>query len=77
MIGLPQQLGIGITAYSKEDALQLIRKSGITQFPCKVEDGVWKEITEMDQLDSKHIVPNAGATYFRGLWYPNLGVDIK
>jgi hypothetical protein len=61
--------GIGVTAYSLEDANSLIKES----------DGfIDKKIVEVTEnvdirtLDQGHVIPNMGAPNFRGIWFPNL-----
>lgn len=64
-----QQLGIGVTAYSLEDAKLLIEKANISynyQILEIIED------VDIKTLDQNHIIPNMGATNFRGVWFPKL-----
>ena len=68
--GLPAWYGV--TAFSFEDAAQLLRRAG---FP--LEQGVAVKVTEdvtVDQLDQKHVVPNMGPMQVRGVWYPRLNL---
>ncbi len=68
-------LGIGVTAYSEEDAFALIVEQGFDQWyegasEIKVTPGV-----RLEDLDLKHVAVNLGPLQFRGVWYPaaNIG----
>jgi hypothetical protein len=60
--------GIGVTAFSLDDAERLIDDEitlrGITLL------SVIKDV-DIRSLDQDHIVPNIGPVNFRGIWYPN------
>jgi hypothetical protein len=62
-------LGCGVTAFSQEDAVQLVRESvfGLEPMPevaCVVED------VDVTTLDAAHVLPNISETVTRGVWYP-------
>ncbi len=62
--------GIGVTAYSEEDAFSLIQDQGLDQSYAgakriRVTKGL--RITDLDQTN---IVPNIGPMQLRGVWYP-------
>jgi hypothetical protein len=61
--------GIGVTAYSREDAERLIQAEETLKHYelVSVIDDV-----DIRSLDQNHIVPNIGPVNFRGIWYPNL-----
>ena len=61
--------GVGVTAYSIDDARGIIKKEA--SLNC-VE--IIKIIEDIDirSLDSGHVIPNIGPVNFRGIWYPNL-----
>ncbi len=65
----PLNLGCGVTAYSVEDALSLIRDQVFprSQMPEVVSI---REIREVSELDQNHVVPNMGNTLARGVWFP-------
>lgn len=67
-------LGIGVTAYSRSDADELIQQQGITWHQKAKEINVVENVTIAD-LDQSNIVPNIGPMQFRGVWYPcqNIG----
>jgi hypothetical protein len=63
------RLGIGVTAYSLDDARSLIENEPL------VAD--WKilnvtEDVDIGTLDQGHVIPNMGPPNVRGIWYPNL-----
>jgi hypothetical protein len=62
-------MGFGVTAYSLEDAIQIIQKWGY-EVPNDLNGFVVSENIHYDQLD-KHVQPNMGPMVVRGLWYPN------
>ncbi|MEM7401395.1 MAG: hypothetical protein AAF304_05535 [Pseudomonadota bacterium] len=67
-------LGIGVTAYSLEDAMELIEQQGITWHKEASEINIKEGVTISD-LDERNIVPNIGPMQFRGVWCPcqNIG----
>lgn len=60
----------GVTAYSKEDAINLIK----AHLPSKLSFEVLKitENFEISNLDQNHVVPNIGSPYLRGIWHPHV-----
>jgi hypothetical protein len=66
---LEDKRGIGVTAYSREDAEYLINNE---------EGWVGRKVVSVIEnvdirtLDQEHIIPNMGAPNFRGIWYPNV-----
>ena len=65
--------GIGVTAYSVDDAKTLIdsaaRRLGWDYEVLEVVEDV-----DVRDLDQDHVVPNIGPVNFRGVWYPNLSL---
>ena len=61
--------GCGVTAYSWEDALDLVQAA----YPAISSEEVVKVIENVDiqTLDQKHVVPNMGVPVERGIWYPH------
>ena len=62
-------MGIGLTAYSREDAFELIRQkvyetSALPEIESVIED------VAISNLDPKHVLPNIGNHFERGIWYP-------
>ena len=58
-------LGVGVTAQSPEDAISLVQR-------------VWPNdrivdigpVTDIAELDQRHVVPNMGNWLRRGIWFP-------
>ena len=65
-----EHLGIGVTAYSLDDAKRLMedaaRQMGWDYQVLQVIENV-----DVRELDQNHVVPNMGPPNFRGVWYPN------
>jgi hypothetical protein len=74
-IGQPQGRGFGITAFSQEDAIKLLEEKGYASELKRADEMIWTEVEDMGQLDQNHILPNAGPTYFRGIWYPRHNIS--
>ena len=61
--------GVGVTAYSIDDAKKLINDSEV----CSKSDLVSvTEDVDVSTLDQGHVIPNMGPPNFRGIWFPNL-----
>lgn len=71
-IGLDQPIGMGVTAFSIEDAIGLLAEEGCVRYLREAQGVEWIEIKEMNQLEGNpfrnHILPNSEALYFRGVW---------
>ena len=63
--------GIGVTAYSKEDAIALI-KSEILVMAYEPNFESCIENIDIQELDINHVRPNMGDCTRRGVWFPNL-----
>lgn len=63
------KLGCGITGYSYEDALTLLKQK---VFKGNEEVNIKECIENINliHLDSNHILPNILPPNFRGIWYP-------
>ena len=64
-------LGIGVTAYDRDDAETIVRANQIAMsfkpnFRKCVED------VDVNDLDQGHVIPNIGIVVDRGIWFPNL-----
>jgi hypothetical protein len=65
-------LGYGVTAESREEAAELLRSFG---YPRNGEAVLAvTENIDLDTLDPKHIMPNAGPSVVRGVWFPRHNV---
>jgi hypothetical protein len=59
-----------VTAFSREDAFQLLRDGDCPLSPYDPAVRVTEDIKFAD-LDQDHVVPNMmGPMLFRGIWYP-------
>ncbi len=67
----PFSLGCGVTAFSLEDALQMIHEAAAAP----VKELIVREVIEnidISTLDELHIIPNIGTPVLRGIWFPNI-----
>lgn len=62
-------LGCGVTAYDRDDALTLLRERvfGGKAFPSGVHV---TEDVELSSLEQNHVLPNVGIPDARGIWFP-------
>jgi hypothetical protein len=65
----PLNLGCGVTAPNVEDAIQIVKEriGSDLELP-KIVDIV--ENIDITTLDSKHVLPNMGNHFVRGIWFP-------
>ena len=62
-------LGCGVTASSRDDALEILRFMVFKDEPMpKVQEFV--EDVDVNNLDQGHVVPNMGVVAWRGVWFP-------
>jgi len=63
----------GVTAYTVEDALHVLR---VALFPREPLPPVHTVIEDVDlrALDAKHILPNITPPVWCGVWYPPIGM---
>lgn len=71
----PDGPGYGVTAFSLQDALEILRSFGF-ELPddlssLRVTPGV-----RFEDLDPGHVVPNMGPIVVRGLWYPFVQIGL-
>jgi hypothetical protein len=68
-------LGFGVTAFSLNDAFQIIQDAGF-KLP---DDRSVLRITEgikVSDLDQPHVVKNMGPIVVRGMWYPFIKIGV-
>ena len=60
--------GYGVTAYSREDALEILRQDAFDGELPLIE----REIEDVDvsTLDANHVLANMRPPSWRGIWYP-------
>jgi hypothetical protein len=62
-------LGVGVTAATKEDALDLVRSELLGGDPLPAVVDV-REDVDVGTLDPSHVLPNMGDPSRRGIWFP-------
>jgi len=68
-----EHLGLGVTAFSVDDAKRLIDEAARRLGRDYEILGIVEDVDVCD-LDQGHVVPNMGPPNFRGVWYPNLNL---
>ena len=65
----PLNLGCGVTARDREDALGLMRTN---IFPDRPMPRIVKVVEDVEpaSLEQNHVAPNIGAMDLRGIWFP-------
>ena len=68
--------GVGITAYSREEADQILAEV-VERHGLDVE--IYDVVTNIDirNLDQNHVIPNMNPPNYRGVWFPMLAHDAK
>ena len=64
-------LGIGVSAYSLEDAISLV-KGQYSAMYYSPDFSVYIENVDIQELDQGHVIPNMGVCTQRGVWFPIL-----
>jgi hypothetical protein len=67
-------LGIGVTAFSEEDAFNIIKERGLDEWYRDASEIRVRAGIRIEDLDPTNIVPNIGPMQLRGVWYPALNV---
>jgi hypothetical protein len=65
-ITLERRPAVGITARSEADALELFRLA----FGSQDQVIGFRALSDLTELDQRHVVPNMGNWLKRGIWYP-------
>ena len=61
-------MGCGVTASSKEEALEMLRQRVFASYMPSIEKST--EDVEISNLDPNHILPNIGDPSQKGIWFP-------
>jgi hypothetical protein len=70
-------LGFGVTSWSLDDALRIIRGWGYERYlPEDLNTLTIREGITVAELDHPHVLANMGPIVVRGMWYPFVGVGI-
>jgi hypothetical protein len=70
-------LGFGVTAFSLEEALAIVRALGYSGY--LGDNAAALQITAgitVGNLDERHVVTNMGPIAVRGMWYPFIAVGV-
>jgi hypothetical protein len=67
--------GFGVTAFSEDDAVRLIREAGYELPPDRDSLQITSGILP-HEIDEKHIALGSGPSVVRGLWYPFVRVGV-
>ena len=62
-------LGCGVTAYSYEDAIALLKDRVFTDQPVPKITRIVENI-DVSSLDENHVLPNIETPIYRGIWFP-------
>ncbi len=62
-----EHFGIGVTAYSLDDAELLIKEANL-QINYDILEVI--ENVDIQTLDQGHVIPNMRPPNFRGIWFP-------
>jgi hypothetical protein len=62
-------LGCGVTAYSLDDAVSLIRERVFAPEPLPQIEQATEDV-DVSTLDQGHVIPNMGLVTTRGIWFP-------
>ena len=65
--------GFGVTAFSVEDAKQLLRQTVPDHYHAAEVLNIIEDV-DIRSLDQNHVAPNIGPPNFRGVWYPSLNL---
>jgi len=70
-------VGFGVTAWSLDDALRIIRALDYGRYlPDDLEALRVKEDIRFAELDDPNVVANMGSIVVRGMWYPFVAVGV-
>ena len=70
---VPGHWGIGVTAYTRAEAIELATKAA-DRLTWRIDPQTAIEDVDVRDLDQNHIVPNMGVVTWLGIWFPN-GID--
>ena len=70
---LTHSFGIDVTAATEAEARSLAEEARGRYMPEAEFTGVVPDV-DIQTLDAKHVIPNAGPSVVRGVWYPRLNI---
>jgi hypothetical protein len=62
-------MGCGVTAWSKDDALNLLSERVFRIHPIAAVEKCIEDV-DLRELDPNHVLPNSGDCTQRGVWFP-------
>ncbi len=71
-----RNLGVGVTAFSIEDA-EIILSDIVSRHHLDVEITSVIENVNIQELDQGFVIPNMNPPNFRGVWFPMLNENLK
>ncbi len=71
-----KNLGAGITAYSRNDAEEILN-GAIKRHSLELEIIEVLEDVNIQDLDQGHVIPNMNPPNFRGIWFPMLNENLR
>lgn len=70
---LTRHFGVGVTAASEAEARELAEAARARCMPDAEFEGMVADV-DVQTLDAKHVLNNAGPVVVRGVWYPRLNI---
>ena len=65
----PLGVGCGITAHSREEAIEILAATVFADRAVPIIESVVEDV-DVRALDQEHVVPNMGQVARRGVWFP-------
>ena len=69
---IPGHLGIGVTADTRAEAIELATNAA-ARLTWQVDPETVVEDIDVRDLDQNHVIPNMGVVTWRGVWFPRGG----
>ena len=63
------KLGCGVTAYNRDDALEILRRQVFDSGPIPKVTHMIEDV-DVSTLDHGHVLPNMEVVVLRGVWFP-------
>lgn len=63
------RMGCGVTAYSEDDALYLLREYVFQGGDIPITERIIEDV-DISTLDKNHVIPNMEPPNWRGIWFP-------
>ena len=71
-----KNIGAGVTAYSREDAEEIL-SGAIKRHNLDLDIIEVIEDINIGDLDQGHVIPNMNPPNFRGIWFPGLNENLR